>query len=525
MNLGDYVHFDWIESISSYLAGKLESKVTEVNISVNIDGIPLYNNSRFYTAYPILIKILQCPSEVFTAAIFCTNKEQKGLPSAQIFLKPFLNDVKNHENILLNGRSVKLILGPFICDAPIRSYLKGIVNHTAYDSCERCIQKGEYHGGHVALVKVNCPLRSFQSFKDKTDGKHHRLESISPLDTELEFDMVGGFVLDYMHMCTIGVMKRMLTRLSTSKGKTIKAHFSVAQKNTFEKVLSNMRQHLPSDFPRKFESGFQYMSRWKSSEMRLFMLYVGVVVFNNVTLMSKEMYANFLLFSVSMRILLSNGMQQNMPMVSEMLKLFTKQSAVLFGKEFISYNVHSITHLPDDYNQYGNLENISCFPFESYLGAHIKSPVRSGYKPLNQIAGHVLRKNNTFNDEHFSIMYSNVLRETESEVFYKKLVLKLTKITAGELGDKDNTIQLIDGSIAIIKAIAVKSHKVHLDVHIFGKVKNLFKLPLKSKTVGIYKVKSLREELVRIDFNQYSCKLVLLPHGNSFVAMKMIHTT
>ena len=51
----------------------------------------------------------------------------------------------------------------------------------------------------------------------------------------------------------------------------------------------------------------------------------------------------------------------------------------------MSYNVHSLIHLIDDYTNYGSLDNISCFPFESYLGL-LKSVVCSGFKPLQQIA-------------------------------------------------------------------------------------------------------------------------------------------
>lgn len=49
---------------------------------------------------------------------------------------------------------------PFICDSPMQSYLKKIIGHPGYHSCERCVQNGEFWGGHVALLDTNCTLRT-----------------------------------------------------------------------------------------------------------------------------------------------------------------------------------------------------------------------------------------------------------------------------------------------------------------------------------------------------------------------------
>ena len=39
-----------------------------------------------------------------------------------------------------------------------------------------------------------------------------------------------------------------------------------------------------------------------------------------------------------------------------------------FMKKMISYNVHSIQHLPDDWTNFGSLKLVNCFAFESYQG-------------------------------------------------------------------------------------------------------------------------------------------------------------
>ena len=54
--------------------------------------------------------------------------------------------------------------------------------------------------------------------------------------------------------------------------------------------------------------------------------------------------------------------------------------------------LNSRIHLVDDYWIYGSLENINAFAFESYLGI-LKNCIRSGYKPLQQVAKHAFSEN------------------------------------------------------------------------------------------------------------------------------------
>lgn len=61
--------------------------------------------------------------------------------------------------------------------------------------------------------------------------------------------------------------------------------------------------------------------------------------------------------------------------IQSLLDSFAENAKTMYGVSFMSYNVHPITHLTVDYKKYGNLENISAFPCESYLGSHIKQVV------------------------------------------------------------------------------------------------------------------------------------------------------
>ena len=99
----------------------------------------------------------------------------------------------------------------FICDAPMRSYLKQIKSHAGYNSCERCCVEGEFdsRSNHVCLLSINSALRTHSDFVARADPDHHRVNCSSILEHH-RVDMVYGFILDYMHMCCLGITKRLL---------------------------------------------------------------------------------------------------------------------------------------------------------------------------------------------------------------------------------------------------------------------------------------------------------------------------
>ena len=122
---------------------------------------------------------------------------------------------------------------------------------------------------------------------------------------------------------------------------------------------------------------------WKATELRQFLLYTGpVVLVNNI---SNKMYKHFMLLSVSVRILLSPDLcTENCDYAEDILKLFVKNVGPNYGMEFVGYNVHSLLHLAQDAQNFGPLDSILCFPFETFLGK-LKKMVRRPQNPVQQI--------------------------------------------------------------------------------------------------------------------------------------------
>ena len=156
--------------------------------------------------------------------------------------------------------------------------------------------------------------------------------------------------------------------------------------------LDNARKYIPSEFNRKMRP-ITELAYWKAAEFRLFMLYVGFVILKSKKILSKQQYANFIKLASTLRLLISTKtLDVDMLFCSELLKNFRNECLILYDKSFMSYNVHSIIHLVEDFKLFGSLDNVCCFPFESYLGL-IKNYVKSGNNPLQQVAFRTYHKN------------------------------------------------------------------------------------------------------------------------------------
>ena len=61
-----------------------------------------------------------------------------------IFLADFINEekiLKNDGLVVTSNKTITVSIKCFVCDAPARAFLKCVLNHIGYSSCERCEKK------------------------------------------------------------------------------------------------------------------------------------------------------------------------------------------------------------------------------------------------------------------------------------------------------------------------------------------------------------------------------------------------
>lgn len=133
----------------------------------------------------------------------------------------------------------------------------------------------------------------------------------------------------------------------------------------------------------RYPRGLNDLPRWKATEHRLFLLYSGPVVLKGI--LNDECYKHFICLHICFRILLTPDINIELVDFSEKLLIyFVDRFEKLYGKHFVSHNVHGLLHIVDDYRKFGFLDRCSCFPFENYMKV-LKKMVRKHEKPLEQV--------------------------------------------------------------------------------------------------------------------------------------------
>jgi len=291
---GEYVHFGILNGMRRFENEILASFVDVIDYHINVDGLPLFRSSGTQL-WPILGKIngLRCP---FMIGVFCGQHKPSNVND---FLNRFIEEamVLKTSGFTLQGIPFRAQPVCFICDAPARALLKKTKSHTGYYGCDRCVEKGEYVEGRVTFPQLTADKRTDILFANAVYEDHQLCRS--PL-IDLGFGMVSGFVLDYMHLVCLGVVRRLLHFWLRG---ALTVRLSARSVSLISHKLISMRGSVPSEFARK-PRALTELEYWKASELRQFLLYSGMVVLKDQK-MDKKLYDHFVCLSVIMHILLS----------------------------------------------------------------------------------------------------------------------------------------------------------------------------------------------------------------------------
>ena len=390
---GKYIHIGLKHNLEMLLetAAKYPG-VRKIALNFNIDGLPIRNNSTNNSLWPILGMIrYEERQKPFCIGLYLGQSKPNSIRS---YLEPFIEEFKSmsQSSFDISGQQyiidVKKCL--FICDTPARAFLKGILGHNSTYGCDKCTVKGTWLSQHrkTVFLSTTAPLRTDESFRLRKQEEHHQSEfqDCVTLIEELQVDMIKQFPSDYMHLACLGVTRR-LCSLWKSGRNTVRQ--GTHQLQRISALISESVKLLPSEFSRKTRA-IMHSERWKATECRLFLLYLGPIVLKNV--IPDPLYKHFLLLACSMLILTSNN-KTKYSKAREYLKRFVEEFPKLYGEECMTYNAHSILHLIEDVEEHGPVDSFSCFPFENHLAA-IKRLVRAPNHTLQQIYARLMELEN-----------------------------------------------------------------------------------------------------------------------------------
>ncbi|XP_046406989.1 uncharacterized protein LOC124171751 isoform X1 [Ischnura elegans] len=529
---GDYIHIGLKKQLSVVIS-QLSKPVDSLNLLFNVDGLSLYRSSAS-EVYPILFSLptlKEFKGKVYPVGLYYGASKPCNLSSFLDLFIVELNDVLRN-GFYGNNKKVNVTLLGFCCDAVAKSYIMGVTSHNGYRSCTRCNVHGKRVEKRQVFPETDCSARTHDEFLNRVDPIFRSRDT--PLVNVHGINFVNSFVIDYMHLVCLGVMR---TLLFAWCGGPLSMKISQRQKATVSESILSLRGCFPKEFARR-PRDLAMLKYWKATEYRNFLLYLGPLVLKDV--LTTEKYNHFLQLHIAISTLMSrqkctDGKQ--LERVKDLLKYFVTNVISLYGECFVTYNFHGLIHLVDDIHYFSDvfpgitLHDLSAFPFENYL-QRVKRMVRGRAKPLQQIgrrmgeiflSGKIYPQPSILKSPSFRNIHNNgPLLAFCTDPQYNAITYEDFELTTSS---PNNCCSSKGGSIIIIENIAFS--KEFNEVVIIGRhflhKENYFSVQdFHSSELGIYKVRKLSSMKTWL-FSDIVGKYICLPQGNNFVVFPLRH--
>ncbi|KAI9558376.1 hypothetical protein GHT06_015147 [Daphnia sinensis] len=481
-----------------------------VGIFIGIDGVPLTKSSgsQFWVIVGYLPFIED--SVPFSVGVYHGKTKPK---ISNNFLEELVEEAQHlyTTGFSYRGNCYKLKIEAFICDAPARAMIACVKSHSSDRyGCAKCTGFGVILG----------ELRTNDSFRGKNCVDHHHCRSI--LENLDYVDMIHDLPLDPMHLIDLGVQKKMLTILcgidsrKRIRGVTL-TPVIVEQIDAFLAIIRPFISRL--EFARQPRT-VKELPRWKSSEYRVILHYVGVVLFRNY--LPRNLFNHFLLLHYAVKIFSCEEFcHKNNACADSLLSIFIKQSAVLYDQSFVSYNVHSLFHIASDVLKFGVLENFSAYRFENFYGNMKKYLIKSE-KPLQQFVKRQVEEENCklFSRPSVPAMLPKLkcvephndgplVQNLVGCQFYTAQIKGIGIIKSRSLAD--SCVFLSDMSVIEVKNFVIVGDATFVIGHLYKTQQSYSVYPFQSSNICEYLVSELSTELRAYDVYDILYKAVRLP--------------
>lgn len=518
--MSDNGHY-WHQGLKNCLQKALEhlDRSLSISLNVNVDGLPVHKSST-KNFWPILCKIHEIPEIApMAVGIYYGCSKPK---SATEFLNPFIDELLSimESGLVINGYPVTVKIRCFICDSPARSFIKGVINFNGKHGCLKCTTKGKYDytANTVVYPQTNAPARTDEMFRNKEYPEHQRNET--PL-VRLPIDMVEDIIVsDALHLLELGVMRRLLNGWRTGS-MTKRAKWSTMEKAEISDFLVKLR--FPKEIHRRMRS-LEFVSLWKGLEYRNFLNYVGLVLLKDF--LPEKHYQHFLTLFCAVRICSTVAYNHFLPVAKDLFVDFIDDYKKLYGIEYITSNVHNLSHVVDEVQRLGPLPTLSAYPFENYLHS-IKKMLHAGPLPLNQIANRLTELINSETAKTLKDVYHVNIRSVRSvERTDSKITITLTDFILST-NFEDMWILTTDLAIVCLKNAVKDGSNWKIAGNAIQNTYDFFDKPFKSSFIHIYaasdnKNNFLGKNVYRIE--SILCKLVPIKRRNEIVFVPLIHT-
>ena len=385
-NLSDNLmenRFEEKEYISDFCDGKFyqENRVIledSLTFTFNTDGVPVFQSSTF-SIWPLFLMINEVVPEKRSSFILLHSLWfgcQKPVMSS--FLMPFITDMNDlsHNGITWTDNtgeehSTKWFVLLAVVDSVARAPLQGIKQFNGEYGCSFCHHPGQVVAkglGTTRVFPLKVPLpekRTQQNMRQNaeesvnTEVPVNGVKEVSPLFLLAHYDIARGFSPDYMHSVLLGVVRQTVNMFFNSSSH--QKPFFIGK--SIEKADKYMEAMSPPSEIQRIPRAVSQRAYWKASEWRAFLLYYSPILFE--ILLPKKYFLHWLLLFEAIHRLISRHITaQDITIARLCLCKFVLQFEELYGLENVSFNVHLLTHLCDNVQDFGPLWATSAFVFE-----------------------------------------------------------------------------------------------------------------------------------------------------------------
>ncbi|XP_051243573.1 uncharacterized protein LOC127356108 isoform X2 [Dicentrarchus labrax] len=356
----------------------------------NCDEVPIYN-SAINSIWPLQFTINELPytqrrENVIVAGLWFGPEK----PKMNTFLKPFIDECRDlAQNPFQwtdsNGTVHSSKVFSLVCssDAVARPLLRNCKQFNGEYGCDWCLHPG------VMVKKGSGSMRSYPFDEQKQSARSKKMfnddaaqaennkqkqtkmyqtvngvKGLSLLSILPFFDIVFGFVPDYMHSVLLGVSKQLMS-LWLDPVNSMKPWYIGEQVSQMDLRLLRLRP--PSEITRSPRS-LKCWEVWKASEWRAFLLFYAVSVLPGI--LYPPFLQHYFYFSFSVHILLQESISQHdLQLAHKSLVQFVEEMKELYGEENVSFNCHQLIHLTESVQNWGPLWATSAFSFERNSGS------------------------------------------------------------------------------------------------------------------------------------------------------------
>lgn len=407
-HLSSFFEHDWVQETdgmddicSTQQAKKMksdqESTTKKITLTIHADEVQAGNSSSV-KIFPLLISINELRPNIrrknfFLVSLFVGRKK----PNVSSYLGPIVEELSELEKepISWKDKSGKLNQATFhliclIADAPMRAYLRHVRQYNHLNGCDWCLNQATSANG--ARIYANLTRREIDDLKRKhddfiefsrfinsdTQNMNPRFKGIignSPLLQLSSFNLVDGISVEPMHCLLLGIFRSLILKGWLGSLKISLFDHKRIDKTFFKEQLSQRicKISIPSDLSRA-PRDLDQIKHWKSSEYDNFLSYFFVPTIKG--LLKPKIY-NHVLCLVRIYYLAHKG-KVDMEKISELKNLieeFQIGISTIYGKSFLTYNLHILSHLPDSLENLGPMANVSSYPLEDIMGI-LKEKVR-----------------------------------------------------------------------------------------------------------------------------------------------------